>query len=128
MSSKELGAIWTVMVKWITSSLRQVVNSETQSDEKEHEMKVVGILANMAILTITNMSSNEPVNLRSAIRAMNETLDAITNKKTGTQICDMCEKYWKLHPELELDLSINVVRWLLKQASQPNATVRAIIK
>lgn len=123
LSSKELNAIWTVLVKWVNTSLKLVANPETQSEEKEHEMKVIGILANMAVLTIKNMPSHEPVKLLGTVQSLNENLVSITNKKTGTQICELCEMYWKLHPELELDMSTKVVHWFLKQATQPNSTV-----
>lgn len=120
LSKKELSGIWSVFVKWVTDSVESV-NKELP--EKEFALSTMLIMSSMATLSLTNVSSSEPQVLASCIKSMNATLKVVTCKKTGASICDMSEKYWKIHPELELEMSVNVISWLLNQALLPKATV-----
>jgi hypothetical protein len=94
------------------------------SPEKDSIMKTLLIMSTMATYTIQNMSiNNEPQGLSPSLKAMNQSLKLVTCKKAGTSICEMSEHYWKVHPEVEIILSVNVISWLLTQALHPKATV-----
>lgn len=86
-------------------------------------MKTLLIMSTMATYTIQNMSNNEPHGLTPSLKAMNGSLKLVTCKKAGASICEMSEHYWKVHPELEMILSVNVISWLLTQALHPKASV-----
>ena len=91
--------------------------------EKDEILCSLGIMSALASYTIQAMSNNEPVALSPCVGAMNKSLKYVTCKKTGTAICEMCEAYWKIHPELETSYSTHVIHWYLNQAIQPKATV-----
>ena len=94
-----------------------------ESMEEDSVMNSLLILSTVATYTISNISNNEPNGLQPSVKAMNGSLKLVNCKKTGTSICEMSENYWKVHPELEISLSINSIHWLLIQALQPKATV-----
>jgi len=103
----------------MTNSLKE----NPDSPEKDSIMKILLIMSTMATYTIENISNNEPQGLSQSLKAMNGSLKFVTCKKAGASICEMSEHYWKVHPELEMILSVNVICWLLTQALQPKATV-----
>jgi len=120
LSKKELSGIWSVFVKWVTDSVESV---SKEVPEKEFAITTIRVMSSMATFSLANVSSPEPQVLSSCVKSMNDALKFVTCKKTGASVCDMSEKYWKIHPELELDMSVNAIRWLLNQALLPKATV-----
>jgi hypothetical protein len=106
----------------MTNSLKE----NPDSPEKDSIMKVLLIMSTMATYTIENISTNEPQGLSPSLKAMNGSLKLVTCKKAGASICEMSEHYWKVHPELEMIFSVNVISWLLTHALHPKATVGVI--
>lgn len=122
LSKKDLCGIWTVFTKWITE-ITNLLKENPESTEKDSVMNSLLIMSTMATYTIHNMSNVEPQGLNPSVKAMNGSLKFITCKKAATSICKMSEHYWKVHPELEISLSINAIHCLLTQALHPKATV-----
>ena len=107
-------------MKWVTDS---VESASKEVPEKEFAITTILVMSSMATFSLANVSSPEPQVLSSCVKSMNDALKFVTCKKTGASVCDMSEKYWKIHPELELEMCVNAIRWLLNQALLPKATV-----
>lgn len=120
LSKKELSGIWSVFGKWVSESVNCVSNN---LPDKDFAFNTIFIMSSMATFSLANISNPEPLVLGSCVKSLNETLKFVTCKKAGASVCEMSEKYWKIHTELELNLSINVIHWLLNQALAPKATV-----
>lgn len=67
----------------------------------------------MASHSLDNVSSTEPPGLKVSILTMNSLLPSLSCKKTALSICELCEKYWKIHPELTQNLVSLVIEWLI---------------
>ena len=80
-------------------------------------------MAVLATYTMDNFSSSEPKGLSSSVETLNRALKSISCTKTGEQIYEMSIKYWKIHPQLEMTLSVNVIHWLLIQTLNSKAAV-----
>ncbi len=104
----------------ITKSLKE---TPAESPEKNVIVNSILVMSTMASYTISNMSNNQPQGLELSVKAMNGSLKFLTCKKAGTSICEMSERYWKVHPEFEIPFAVNTIHWLLTQALQPKATV-----
>ena len=80
-------------------------------------------MAVLALYTMDNFSSSEPKGFGPSIETLNKALKLVSCTKAGEQICEISTKYWKIHPQLENSLSINVIHWLLVQTLHSKATV-----
>ena len=121
LSNRELSGIWTVFIKWVTKSTNAFPTSEPA--DRESMYSTFSTMSSMAIYSMENVSFTEPQTLGPAVKALNSVLKSVSCKKAGTLMCQMSEKYWKNHPELELSLAVNVIYWYLSQALLPKAPV-----
>lgn len=124
LSKKELSGIWSVFVKWVTDSVESVCK---ESPEKDFALRTILAMSSIATLSLANVTSSEPQVLGSCVKSMNNSLKFVSCRKAGASVCEMSAKYWKTHPELEVEMSVNAISWLLNQALLPKATVRLII-
>lgn len=124
LSKKELSGIWTVFSKWITDSCTALTEDPESLDGKLALTTLVA-MSHMGLYTLeyVNTNGSEPQTFGASVKAMNKVLSSVSCKKAGNAICQLNEKYWKLHAELELLLCINVIHWYLTQACQEKATV-----
>jgi len=101
----------------------QVLKADTSNEDKTLANDALKIMAVLATYTMDNFSSSEPKGLSSSVETLNRALKSISCTKTGEQIYEMSIKYWKIHPQLEMTLSVNVIHWLLIQTLNSKAAV-----
>lgn len=113
VSQKELSGIWTVFSQWIKEDSEQIKNPSQEDGDIKSSVTVVSAMAAMASHSLDNVSSTEPPGLKVSILTMNSLLPSLSCKKTALSICELCEKYWKIHPELTQNLVSLVIEWLI---------------